>query len=139
MRNGRSRDQLAREANEVRAQFLKTVEQLDQRRRNAGDLRVQLERHARTVAIVGAVALLATASAGLLVARKIAASPRRRRRNRWRLARQMWRHPERVLRADAPSPLNRLAFSVLKSLLGTVLSLSAQRVLASTPPPTRAT
>jgi hypothetical protein len=134
MRNGRSRDQLAREANEVRAQFLKTVEQLEQRRQKAGDVRLQVRRHAGTIAIVGALALVATSGAAILLGRRIASSARRRRRNRWRLAKQMWRHPERVLNAEAASPISRLAFSALRSLLGTVLSLSAQRVLGGTPP-----
>jgi hypothetical protein len=135
MRNGKSRDDLAREANEVRAQLMRTVEQLDQRRRDAGDIPLQFKRHARLAAVMGALALLATASAAALVARRLAARPARRRRNRWRLAKQMWRHPERALRAQPRSPFDTLAYSVLKSLLGTIATVCAQRLVATASKP----
>lgn len=96
--HGRSRDDLARQANQVRTKLLHTVEVLDQRRHEAIDLKLQLQRHVRQVVALAGVAIVLTAGVVALAVHRLSTAPERRRRNRRLLARQMWRHPDRVLR-----------------------------------------
>ncbi len=112
--NGKSRDELAREANQVRTKLLRTVEQLDRRRHDVLDLRVQVQRHVRMLSVVGGAILLGTCAAMVLVVHRTSSAPERRRRDRWRLAKHLWRHPERALRSDRRT-------SVLAAVLRPVL------------------
>jgi hypothetical protein len=129
--NGKSRDELAREANQVRTKLLRTVEQLDRRRHEALDLRVQVQRHMRQLALFGGVILLGTCAAMVLVASRISSAVERRRRNRWRLARGVWTHPERVLRAERrTSILGAILRPLLLGLANLVLVLPARRVVS---------
>src|SRR5258708_7588919 len=128
--DGKSRDELTREANEVRSKLMRTVEQLDRRRHEAMDLTVQLKRHVRQVAAVGAVFLLATAAAVAIVVQRVASAAQRRRRDRWILARSMWRNPERALRAERRrSFFADLLRSALLSLANAAVTLPARRVI----------
>jgi hypothetical protein len=128
--NGKSRDELAREANQVRTKLLRTVEQLDRRRHEALDLRTQVQRHVRQLAVVGGAILLGTCAAMVLVAHRMSTAPERRRRNRWRLARSVWRHPERSLRADRrTSFLAALVRPLLLALANAIVIFPARRWL----------
>ncbi len=129
--NGKPRQELAREANEVRSRLLRTVERLDQRRHDTFDLRIQLERHVRQVAVVGALLVVATAGAVALVVHRIATAAQRRRRDRWRLARRAWRHPERAMRGERRSFFGELARSVLLGVATTALTQPARRAVAA--------
>ena len=136
--NGKSRDELAREANQVRTKLLRTVEQLDTRRHEALDLRVQLQRHVRQLAVVGGAIVLGTCAAMVLVLHRMSTSTERRRRNRWRLARRMWSHPERALRADRrTSFLGALLRPVVLAIANVLVILPARRwVMRMLPPAT---
>ncbi len=128
--NGKSRDALLREANEVRSKLLRTVEQLDQRRHDAFDVKLQLQRHVRQLALVGGVVVIATAAAVTLVVQRVSSAASRRRRNRWRLARQLWWKPDRALRAERRSFLGEVGRSLLLALVSTAVTLPARRVVA---------
>jgi hypothetical protein len=126
--NGKSRDELAREANQVRTKLLRTVEQLDRRRHEALDLRVQLQRHVRQLTVVGGAILLGTCAAMVLVFQRVSTATERRRRNRWRLAKRVWWHPERALRADRrTSFLGALLRPLLLALANALVILPARR------------
>ncbi len=128
--NGKSRDDLARQANQVRTKLLRTVEQLDQRRHDALDLRVQMQRHFRQLVIAGGVLVLATAGAVALVVERVATAAQRRRRNRWRLAKRLWFHPDRELRAERRSFLGEIVRAVLLTVVTTALTIPARRAVA---------
>jgi hypothetical protein len=128
--NGKSRDELAREANQVRTKLLRTVEQLDRRRHDALELRVQVQRHMRQLAIVGGAVLLGTCAAMVLMVHRISTSTERRRRNRWKLAKGVWQHPERALRAGRrTSFLGALLRPILLALANALILLPARRVV----------
>lgn len=127
--DGKSHDELAREANRVRARLLHTVEQLDQRRHEILEPRVQLAQHSRELAIAGAVLLAATAAGVGLAVYRIKTAPRRRWRGRWMLARDVWRHPDRAMHGERHSFWEEAARSVLLSLLTAAITIPARRLL----------
>jgi hypothetical protein len=129
--NGDSRRELMRRADEVRFKLLCTVEQLDRRRHELFDLRQQLERHAAQ--LVGAAGLLLAATLGVVavVAHRIATAAERRRRRRWHLARAMWRHPDRMIRAQRRSLFGETMRSVLLILASAAVSVPARRAAAA--------
>ena len=135
--NGKSRDELAREANQVRTKLLRTVEQLDRRRHEALDLRAQLQRHVRQLAVVGGAIFLGTCAVMVVVVHRMSSATQRRRRNRWTLAKRMWWHPERALRADRrTSFLGALLRPVLLALANALVLLPTRRwVVGLLPPP----
>jgi hypothetical protein len=133
---GKSREELALEANQVRRQLLHTVEQLDSRRQQVKRVRVRLEQTVRHVVVYGAATILATAGVAALVAWHVASSAQRRRRERWRLARGVWRHPERVMRG--PPPLAALLRTVLLSAASSLATIAVRRALLGRPPFRRA-
>jgi hypothetical protein len=137
--NGKSRDELAREANQVRTKLLRTVEQLDRRRHEALDLRAQLQRHVRQLTVLGGAIFLGTCAAMVVVVHRMSTATQRRRRNRWRLARRMWSHPERALRADRrTSFLGALLRPVLLALANALVVLPARLwVTRLLPPPSQ--
>jgi hypothetical protein len=81
---------------------------------------------------------LAVAGGAVLVMYRIAHAAERRRRARWHLARNMWRHPDRGLRAQRrsmPFEVARdvflaLARNVFLALATTALIAPAHRVMA---------
>jgi hypothetical protein len=124
-----ARDQLTAEANRVRSNLLRKVEQLDHRRHDAFDVRLQIERHFLQVAILGGVFVVATAAAVALVVRRITTASERRRRGRWRMAKRVWQDPEIAMGGERASALTELGRFVLLGLLSTALTLPAQRTL----------
>jgi hypothetical protein len=124
-RNGRTREDLLRRSQDMRAKLVRSVERLDERRHDAFDVRKQLRRHLRQLAIAGGLVIVGTAGAAALVMYRLMTAPRRRRGARWRLAKGMWVHPERELRAQrgpfAGEVLRSLAFTVVTSLLSVPL------------------
>jgi hypothetical protein len=128
--DAKSRDELAREANEVRSKLLRTVEQLDRRRRDAFDVRLQLQRHAWQFALGGALFLLGTAGVVALVAHRVATAPQRRQKERWYLARRVWQHPDRSLRGERRSFPRELARSLLLTAGSALLAVPIRRVAA---------
>jgi hypothetical protein len=128
--NGKSRDDLAREANQVRTKLLRTVEQLDQRRHDALDVRRQVQQHVRQLTIAAGVTMVALAGAVALLVHRITTAAERRRRYRWRFAREVWRHPDRAMRAERRSFLGEVTRSVLLTVVSTALAFPARRGVA---------
>jgi hypothetical protein len=127
--NGKSRDELAREANQVRTKLLRTVEELDRRRHEALDIRAQLHMHVRQLLLFGGVLVVATAGAVALVVQRISTSGQRRRRDRWRLAKRVWHHPERTLRGERRSFFGELARSILLAIASAAVTLPVKRAV----------
>jgi hypothetical protein len=128
--HSKTREDLTRQANLVRSKLLRTVEVLDQRRHDAVDLKLQLQRHVRQVVAMAGIALVLTAAAVAFAVHRISTAPERRRRNRRRLAGQMWRRPDLVMRSarrtGRPFAVELLR-SVLLGLASTLLLLPARR------------
>lgn len=123
---GTPRDELAREANRVRSKLLRTVEQLDRRRHEALDLHLQIRRHLRQVVALGALLVLAAAGAVALIAHRVSTASQRRQRNRWRLAKRVWWHPERLTGGEGRSFFGELARSALLVLASTAVTVPAR-------------
>jgi hypothetical protein len=121
--NGKSRDEIAREANLVRARLLRTVEQLDQKRQEALDMRRQLRQHASQLAAFAGLLLVVAAGAVAIAVHRVATAAERRRRQRWLLAKTMWTHPDRELRAERRSFGAELIRSILLALATTLGAL----------------
>lgn len=130
MTRTKSRSELVREADLARARLLDTVEKLDQRRREMLDPQVQLRRQLRPLAIGGFVVVAVAAAGAGLVAHRGATADQRRRRARWRLLRDLWRHPERVVRGERRSLAERVLRSALVTLVTAAASIVARRLLA---------
>ncbi len=128
--HGKSRDDLTRQANQVRSKLLHTVEVLDQRRHEALDLKLQLQRHVRTVIALAGIALVVTSAAVAFAVHRISTAPERRRRDRRRLLGQMWRHPDRVIRGarrEGRPFFVELLRSVLLGVASSLVLLPARR------------
>lgn len=128
--HGKSREELARQANQVRSKLLHTVEVLDQRRHEALDLKLQLQRHVRQVVVLAGIALVLTAGVVALAVHRVSTAPQRRRRDRRLLARQVWRHPDWTLRStrrEGRPFFAELFRSVLLGVASSLLMLPARR------------
>jgi ABC-type Fe3+ transport system permease subunit len=125
--NEEARNQLMVRANEARTKLLHTVEQLDRRRHEALDVRLQLRRHLSQLVLAGVVMLLATAGGIVLAVRHIANTAQRRRHDRWRLAKRLWWRPDRALRSEQPRLYQALVRSLLFAILSTVITEPARR------------
>jgi hypothetical protein len=120
-RNGKVREDLLRRSQDMRTKLVRTVERLDERRHDAFDLRKQLARHFKQVAVAGGLVILATAAGSAFVMYRLMTTERRRRSARWRLAKDVWSRPDRQLRSKrgsfAGEVVRSVAFSVATSLL----------------------
>jgi hypothetical protein len=97
---GKSREDLLRDADTVRSKLIHTVEELDRRRHEALDLGLQLRRHAGPLAALGLFAAGTVAAAIALAVQRVSTAALRRRRARWRLVKTVWFRPQRLLRAE---------------------------------------
>jgi hypothetical protein len=127
--NGKSREDLLRRSQDMRAKLVRSVERLDERRHDAFDVRKQLQRHVKQLAIAGGLAVIATAGASAFVMYRLMTSHRRRRGARWRMAKGMWTHPERELRARRGSFVEEVLRSVAFTAVTALLSVPVKRVL----------
>jgi hypothetical protein len=96
-RNGNLRDDLIRQADDVRTKLVTTFEQIDQRRHDVFNVPKQIERHLKTAAIVAGLVIAATAAAATFATYRLLTAGSRRRHPRW----QGWRKGERVERGSA--------------------------------------
>ena len=128
--DSKAHDDLVRESHLLWSRLLQTVEELEHRRHEAFDLRAQIERHLRGLVVAGGVLLVAMAGAVALGANRVASAAERRRRNRWRLARRVWRHPERALWGRRRSVVAELARSLLVAIATAVASWHGRRFVA---------
>jgi hypothetical protein len=124
--DGKTRDDITLEANQVRSKLLHTVEQLDQRRHEALNLSHQLRTHLGRLAIVAGVAVLATAAVIGLVAGRIATVAHRRR---GLLSPSGWRRPERGGNRRRPFYVELLRSLALTLITG-ALAPRARRLIA---------
>jgi hypothetical protein len=128
--NSKSREELVREAFQVRSKLLRTVGELDERRHRARDFRTRLQHRVRDLAVgAGLVAVAAASVVALLVSRAGTASDRRRR-DRWRLAGRLWWNPEKVLRAERRSFFGEVGRSLLLAAASTAVTVTARRLVA---------
>jgi hypothetical protein len=145
--DGKSRDDLAREANRVRSQLMRTVERLDRRRHEALDASQRVQQYARQLVRLGGSVLLgaATACAVSFVVHRSSAHGRRllrerrrrdRRRDRRALVKRFWTHPERAMRAQrrawggwASSLFGELFRSILVALVTYAVTARTQQGL----------
>lgn len=127
--DGKLRDELVHQADAVRDRLIHTVRLLDQRRHEALDVKYQLQRHVKQVVAMAFLVVLATTGAVFLVTHRISTAAARRRRDRWRLARTVWRNPARALRAER-GPIHEEALrSVALSLVTMILTTPARSVM----------
>ncbi|HEY1694004.1 MAG TPA: hypothetical protein VGG39_17675 [Polyangiaceae bacterium] len=127
--NGKSHDELATAANRARTKLLHTIEQLDHRRHEILEPRVQIIEHTRELVIAGGVLLAATAAGIGLAVYRARSAPRRRWRGRWALARDVWRRPDRAMHGERRSFLEEALRSVLMTLLTAAVTIPARRLL----------
>jgi hypothetical protein len=127
--NGDSKghDDLVRQSHLLWSRLLQTVEELDHRRHEAFDFRAQIERHLRGLVVVGGVLLVTTVGAVAVGANRVATAAERRRRNRWRLARRVWRRPESALWRRRYSIFAELARSLLLAIATAVATWRGRR------------
>jgi hypothetical protein len=115
-----SRRELEHEADLARARLLGTIGELDRRRHELLDLRLQIRRHASDVlAAVGGLLIGIGATAALLVYRE-RRHERHIREERLRAVVRLWRHPERIAaRRNATATVLRLALVALATMATT--------------------
>ena len=120
-----SRDELVREADEARANLANRIEQLS-RRPTLQRARLLLRPNLRQLAVIGALFVMVAGSAVAMTLQR-EASAARLRQGRWRLAKYMWRHPDRMVKNESSPFLKELAKRLAQSIV-----LLAAGSLAST-------
>jgi len=134
---GEHRAELERRAERAREGLLRSVAELDLRRREALDWRAWLEKKRRVVAVVTCMAALGAGLAGWLAAHRSAAARRHRWRDRWLLWQDGWRRPDRALRVRRAASAHDAARALLFALLAAAASLGVPRAFARLAPAAR--
>lgn len=123
--NGSPREDLLRRSQDTRNKLVRAVARLDERRHDAFDVRRQLQRHLKQIAIGVGLVIVGTAATSAFVMHRLMTAGKRRRSARWHLAKTAWNRPERGLRAQRGSfvteVLRSLALTLATSLLGAPL------------------
>jgi hypothetical protein len=123
--------QAEQKADRIRGELLRSIDELDRRRHEALDWRIQLHRNWRVLAAAGGV-MGALVAARLLLAKL---AERRRvkhvRRERVEALRRFWAHPERVApsRHSGPVEWGMNVMGIFGSAVATRLSRRAARQL----------
>jgi hypothetical protein len=130
-RNGKAREDLLRQSQDMRNKLVRTVERIDQRRHDAFDVRKQLARHLKAAAIGAGLVIVGTAGAAAFVTYRTLTIERRRRRARWRLARDAWDRPQRELRAQRGSFIGEVLRSLTFTLATSLLAAPLRRFVRS--------
>ncbi len=124
--NGKLRDDLLRQADETRNKLARTVELIDRRRHDAFDVRKQVGKHLKPLAVAAGLVVLAAAGASAFVMHRLISAVERRRSSR-----SGWRLPRVVVAGPEPERAKRRSFlrEVLRSLaLTAVTTLLARPV-----------
>jgi hypothetical protein len=108
-------------ADEARSKLLRTVERLDARGHAAIDIPKQVLAYLKSHKIGRVPLAVAGICVTALAAYEIVAQVRRRRRTRFDLMKDVWRHPDRRLRVDRPLGIE-VARSVLVSVVASALA-----------------
>lgn len=106
--NGDARQRLEHEADRIRTRLLTTLDQLNQRRHEVTDVKLQAKRHVGGLVLIGGGVLLlgvgvAVASWRIAHARAAAYAPSFWTRARRNAALRAWRHPDRVANPNETS------------------------------------
>ena len=127
---------LAREIGDIRAEIGALVDELDRRRREAFDLRQQIQRHPVALSVAGlAVGALLGGSVALLVY-----NSRRKRRASYKAKQlrvaldRMMEHPERVARGEPP-PGEKIIAAVGTALATLLVRQAFERAVPPARPP----
>ncbi len=125
----RSRDELAEEANRVRAELVDTVQKLDRIRRHPRQLGAPVARDLLRWTATGGVVLAAAGTLTFALRRR---EPRgvRLRRDRARLLHEAWARPDRILGGRERPFVVRLAQSLALALLTSALRALSSRWVA---------
>jgi hypothetical protein len=134
------RENLVRQADDVRTKLMRTVEQLDQRRHRLQGLRTEMKEQVKRVAVTAALVLFAAVGAAAYTVERLAGAASRRRRQRWRLAKEAWNHPaasmamlrgtRRAMRSER-SFLGEVIRSLLLAVATTAVTIPARRAVAA--------
>jgi hypothetical protein len=139
--NGRldtSRAQLMAKADMARARLLHTVAELDRRRHDALNVGNQVRRHMTGLLVLAGVSVVGLAGGALYIVHRAATAASRRRRERWRVMRRVWAHPERF--GSEPQSFGgklwrSIAMGVLTTLAVAPARAFVRRVFESPRPP----
>jgi hypothetical protein len=123
------RSELLRQADDTRTKLARTVERIDHRRHQAFDVRRQIEKHIKQLAIAAGLVVVGTAGLAAFFTHRLLTSGRRRRRARWQLARSVWREPERELRAQRGSFAGEILRSVALAAATSLLASPVRRAV----------
>jgi len=117
-----AREYLEKEADLARAKLLGTIGELDRRRHELLDLRLQLRRHAGDIlSIFGGLMIGASATATVLVLRE-RRREQRLRKERVRAVARLWKHPERIAaRRSALGAALRMTLVALAAMATTMV------------------
>jgi hypothetical protein len=129
--NGKSREDITRQANVVRKKLMRTVEQLDHRRHQVQGVSIEIGQQVKRVLALGALVVIASIGAAAYTVQRLTTSAARLRRARWRLARQVWMHPDRAMRAERGSFLGEVIRSLLLAIVTTAVTIPARRTVAA--------
>jgi len=111
MKTEGARPELERKADVTRARLLGTIDELERRRHEVLDLKLQLRRHpGQVISALGGLFIGVGVTAGVLLYRQNR-HERRVRQERLRALLRLWRHPERI--AARTSPLGTAARIIL--------------------------
>jgi hypothetical protein len=127
-RNGKPRQDLLRESEDMRNKLVRAVGRIDERTHDALDLRKQVGRHMKTLAVAAGLAIVGTAGTAAFVMYRLLTMGRRRA-GRWRLgAGSGWRQPEappRAQRGIVAQVLRSLTITLATTLLARPLRRAA--------------
>ncbi len=121
-RNGKVREDLLRQSDDTRNKLVRTVARIDHRRHDVLDVRKQVQRHLKQIAIAIGLAVVASAGATAFVVYRVMSAAQRRGRATWRIGSGSRNRPEREGRGRrgsfAGDILRSLALTLATSLLG---------------------
>jgi hypothetical protein len=127
------REQIERTADRIRDELLVTLRELDHRRHEATDLKLQVRRHAPLLVGVAFVLSALAAGTAVLVAWRVRNSPVKARK---RIAglRRAWRYPERIATRAEQRPFGvelarRLGMAAAVALGSQLVRRGAERLL----------
>jgi hypothetical protein len=133
--NGSPREDLLRRSQDTRNKLVRAVARLDERRHEAFDVRKQLQRHLKQLAIGVGLVIVGTAATSAFVMHRLMTAGKRRRTARWRLAKAAWTKPERGLRAQRGSFVTEVLRSLALTLATSLLGAPLRRAVRGSPGP----
>jgi len=113
------------EANETRDRLMRTVEELDRRRHELTNVRLQLRKH---LVLAGAVVVVTLGGLLFVTLRRVFATPEQKRHARWLALRRAWDHPERVGRRRPPMFVRTIA-SIVVGAIAAFVVVRARRAM----------